>query len=279
MIVKRLDLWITAALIYNSQVEGLVSVSVVPFIFTIITITDTLEDSILIHGSLGSKQAQEKMEIFNAAIGVNQVITDSLPWDIGKLSVFSYSYCLDGDFFVVTGGREINSGNVTNSIEYINVTKIFTEPPNNETFEWDFSCITRYDAFGITVDLDDYLLEERDLRFEVLTVGSYRITVYGNGEISPLDFRFNRDYATSYVYMEYEWEIEHGAISYLFIPMKADIDTVSKLTNIDMTGNISVLWMAWNDQFWFVLYLHFRISGFFCFVTFLYTGEQDLVML
>ena len=74
------------------------------------------------------------MEIFNATPGSNRVITDSIPWEIGKLNVFSYSSFLDGDHFVVTGGKEINSGIVTDNIEYINITKIFTKPANNETF-------------------------------------------------------------------------------------------------------------------------------------------------
>ena len=220
---------------------------------------DINEDHVLIHGagSLDSDAAQETMEVYKANSSFNGLITDSISWNIGKLSVFSYSSFLDGDSFVVTGGIEINSGSgiVTNDIEYINVTKMFTDPPINATFLWDYPCITRYDAFSTDAYLDDYLLEQQELRFEVLSdsnANAYSMFITGNGPYLTLDFLLSKNpsnnmadiHCTAFAPQNFggTFENEH-------------LDEISKSTNIDMTGNITVLWAKWENDIWYDLFI------------------------
>ena len=55
------------------------------------------------------------------------------------------------------------------------------------------------------------------------------------------------------VEITYFHEVINGVSGIFEVRMQADLDTISELTNIDMTGNISVLWMTWDDQYWYLI--------------------------
>ena len=212
-------------------------------------ITNIMDNHMLIHGG------NEHVEIFNAT--KSEIVTDSIPWNIGELNVSSYSWFIDDDLFVITGG---NPRNTMQNIEYINVSQIFTEPPINITFEWKQSCITRYNAFDANKNVDSYLLEQKQLRFEVLdrhpvpnSFHTYRWDIYGitNEHANPA-VRYERiDNNTAQV--NYQWRPSGGGVG--TATMEFDLDELSALTGVDMTGpgHTTVLWMDWSDQYWYVL--------------------------
>ena len=217
---------------------------------------DIMRKYILIHGDGTNKDAQENMEIFNALVGDydSGLITNSLPWNIDKLNVFSYSWTLMDDLFVITGGIEIESGVASNSIQYLNVSKIFTIPPNNESFVWEiheYPCITKYNTSGQWFDLDDYLLQKRSIRFQVNT-HEYEIKVNGNANGASIPSEFTLEamgmlgpYLQFGIHALTRNTFGQNRLFWSFPPL----NDVSKSTNIDMT-NKSVLWMRWDDQYW-----------------------------
>ena len=212
---------------------------------------------ILIHGDFTDKNAQESMEIFNGSAGNSGLITSSLPWSVEKLNVFSYSWTLMGDLFVVTGGIEIDSDVGSHSIQYLNISKIFTKPPDNRSFIWDYPCITEYNALGQWVDMDYYLIQKRSIRFEVDS-HSYKMNIIGNANDADLPSQFqltSRDDRED-LYMELlGTTINAFNIYYLLIVAFIPLKDLSKSTNIDMTEN-SVVWMRWDDQYWYVVFMY-----------------------
>ena len=104
-----------------------------------------LENYILIHGSFGDNAARETLEVFYGSNKYQGIITGTIPLNIGKLSVSAYSSLMDSDLFIITGGNKINSGLASNTISYMNVTKLFTNT-QMVSVEWDYSCITKYNA-------------------------------------------------------------------------------------------------------------------------------------
>ena len=125
-----------------------------------------MDGYILIHGSDDDDVSEKTMEIFNGTS--NEVVTDSLSWNMDKLNVSGYSWTLYDDLFVVTGGIEIDSGHASQSVQYLNVSQLFTIPAPNSTFIWEYPCITKYDALNNNLWLDEYLVQEQEVRYTYL---------------------------------------------------------------------------------------------------------------
>ena len=197
-----------------------------------------MEEYILIHGSLEKIEAQRNMELFDAKS--NEIITDTIPWNIDTLNVDSYSWCIDGDLFVISGGNYINTTITSDTIQFINATKILTEPPNNDTFTWIDPCVTKYDGFvtGNVYDgvpLDDYLLQQRALRFEVTDEGRFSIYISGNGDTYAINFGIEKSTWLNDTYTIF-YEASNSDFR-VALNMFAGFKEVYDLTNIDMTNN------------------------------------------
>ena len=213
-----------------------------------------MENYLLIHGSFENNAARETLEVFYGSNNYQGIITGTIPLNIGKLSVSAYSSLMDSDLFIITGGNKIHSGLASNTISYMNVTKLFTNT-QMVSVEWDYSCITKYNATQQSILLDDYLLDQRQLRYEVLLKQgtTYDISLKGNGDID-LTLKVSKgDIGQNNISMVYGFGSCNGACWYDQIRMEAELDEISRLTQVDATNDLSAFWMEWDSQYWYVL--------------------------
>lgn len=208
-----------------------------------------MSDYAIVHGGYNNDEAVKELEIFYKSDIYEGII--ETPRNIGPVDVSNYGSFLDGDLFVVTGGNEMDSGIATTTISYMNISKLFIYPEDSE-FEWDYQCVTQYNAIGQTKVLDDYLLNSRLLKFEVLdTDNTLSMTIFANDKAGGRVFiSINKQHSsnsTDRVHIQYE---VHDYSAYL-LPMVADLDEISTLTSIDYSDKYT-FWMQWDSQLWYV---------------------------
>eukprot|EP01084_Bolivina_argentea_P263402 445833_1 len=202
--------------------------------FKIIQITSNY---FAIFGGTADRKNNKYMEIFSA--GTEEMLTSATgPIEINFDLQFFDAFVFDNYLFVY-GGIDIND-NVQDEIYYIDVNDLTA---SDETI-FDFTCVTQY-AKTSNVSVDNYLLEPGGVIMEILqyeNISEFKIHI---DSIAYMDIWItvtrsdDKLIESTNILLSIDGESKSD---YLF---KTDMEQISKLRNIDMTYNRTVIWMKW----------------------------------